>query len=247
MKFPADDPNDIGKNDSVPEEPTAAKPEPTNTAPANPPINNDSVPEQVGAVKPEPTNPAPANPFDPMNLGISTDYAAAINVQKSTKAEGRKPNDQEYFRVSPLAEHRLIVASIADKQDTGKIYIVAGSVLEAVKAEFPRFVRAVQIVIAQTQVGLILAWPVPLEQDRGGRWHSEHRRAAEDGKTKWTTMVSNTPRAKYDVTSVDNPKPVQVDWKSLPPFAEILQQAFSERLIDSVEHPLLMKLRGKIE
>ena len=86
--------------------------------------------EEPSASNPSPTAPAtgasnagPVDPFDPMNLGISTDYAAAINAQTAVKAfEPRKPNNQEYFRVSPLHQHSLIVASITDKQDTGKVY-----------------------------------------------------------------------------------------------------------------------------
>jgi hypothetical protein len=198
----------------------------------------------VSGAKPQPSN-APPDPFDPMSLGISTEYAAAINEQTSTKPEGRRPNEQEYFRVSPLPEHRLPVASIADKQDNGKVYIISGPILDAVKAEFPRLVRAVLIVTAQTLIGTILAWPVPLAEDRGGKWNSQQRVASEQGKMMWTNMASNHSRAQYDISTVDNPK--EVDWKSFPPFAEILRQAFSERLIDSIDHPLLKKLRGKIE
>src|SRR5215831_2465347 len=71
-------------------------------------------------------NAAPADPFDPMNLGISTDYAAAINAQASSKPfELRKPHDQEFFRTSPHDHQHLVVGAIADKQDMGRVYIVS--------------------------------------------------------------------------------------------------------------------------
>ena len=58
------------------------------------------------------------------------DYAAAINAQVSNKPfELRKPNDQEYFRTSPRQGHHLVVASIADKQDMSKVYVVSGPLL----------------------------------------------------------------------------------------------------------------------
>ena len=45
---------------------------------------------------------------------------------------------------------------------------------------------------------------------------------------------------------VNNPK--EVDWDSFPPIRDILRQALSDgRLIDSMDHPLLKKLRGEIE
>ena len=190
------------------------------------------------------TKPAPVDPFDPMNLGISTDYAAAINAKASTKPfELRAPNDQEFFRTSPRENHHLVVGSIADKQDMGKVYIVSGVLLEEVKLKFPKAVRAVELVLTQILVGASLVWPVPLAEDRGGKWNSTQRAACAQGKTRWTNKTSG--RGEYDILPVDNPK--VVDWDSFPPFRDILRQAASERLIDSLEHPLLKKLRGEIE
>jgi hypothetical protein len=261
MKFPADDSNYAGNNDSVPEQPEAVKPESSIPAPAdqfdqghssmkfpaddsNDTSKNDSVPEQPTAAKPESSSPAPADPFDPMNLGISTDYAAAINVKPSAKPfELRKPNDQEYFRSSPRKDHHLVVGSIADKQDMGKIYLVTPTLLDAVKFAFPRAVRAVELVLAQSMMGVSIVWPVPLAEDRGGKWNSSQRVVCEESKKKWTNLVSG--QGQYDSEPINNPR--VVDWDAFPPFRDVLRQAASERLIDSLDHPLLKKLRGIIE
>ena len=120
-----------------------------------------------------------------MNLGISTDYAAAINAKASTKPfELRAPNEQEYFRTSPQENHHLVVGSIADKQDMGKVYIVSGVLLEEVKLKFPKAVRAVELVLTQILAGASLVWPVPLVEDRGGKWNSTQRAACVQGKTR---------------------------------------------------------------
>jgi hypothetical protein len=194
----------------------------------------------TGAAK-APSSKTTPDPFDPMNLGISTDYAAAINAQASHKPfELRKPNDQEFFRTSPLNEHHIPAASIADKQDMNRIHIVHGSSLAAVRQEFPRAVRAVELVVTQTLEGAWILWPVPLAEDRGGKWNSSQRAACERGKTLWTNMQSD--RGQYEVTTVDNPR--AATWDSCPAVCEILRQALSERLITSLDHPLLCKLRG---
>jgi hypothetical protein len=194
--------------------------------------------------KPQPSNAAAADPFDPMNLGISTDYAAAINVKPSAKPfELRKPNDQEFVRSSPRKDHHLVVGSIADKQDVGKIYIVASALLEPIRAEFARAVRGVELVLAQSLAGASLVWPVPLAEDRGGKWNSTQRAACEQSKARWTNMASE--KGQYEVTTVNNPR--EVDWDSFPSFRDVLRQAAAERLIDSMDHPLLRKLRGEIE
>jgi hypothetical protein len=49
-------------------------------------------------------------------------------------------------------------------------------------------------------------------------------------------------RGQYDIITVNNHK--TVDWDSFPPFREILRQAAAERLIESMDHPLLRKLAG---
>lgn len=187
---------------------------------------------------------AVVDPFDPMNLGITTDYAAAINARASTKAfELRKPNDQEFVRTSPRKDHHLVVGAIPDKQDMNRPYVVAGSVLPEVKAKYPKAVRGVELVVTQTLAGAPILWPVPLAEDRGGKWNSTQRAACNQAKSRWTNLVSG--RGQYDCQSVDNPR--EVDWDALPTFREILEQAVSERLIDSMDHTLLRKLRGEIE
>ena len=184
------------------------------------------------------------DPFDPLNLGISTDFAAAINARASTKAfELRKPNDQEFVRTSTRQDHHLVVGAIADKQDMSRIYVVSGALLADVKVRYPKAVRGVELVVTQSLAAAPILWPVPLAEDRGGKWNSSQRAACDQAKSRWTNLVSG--RGQYDCQSVDNPR--EVDWDALPTFREILEQAVSERLIDSMDHPLLRKLRGEIE
>jgi hypothetical protein len=140
----------------------------------------------------------PLDPFDPMNLGISTDYAAAISAQAAAKPfELRKPNDQEFFRTSPRDDHHLVVASITDKQEMGRVYIVRGDFLEALKAKFPRAARASELVLAQSLAGAAFVWPIPLAEDRGGKWNSSQRQAGDQSKTRWTNMAAG--RGQYDL------------------------------------------------
>jgi hypothetical protein len=90
----------------------------------------------------------------------------------------------------------------------------------------------------------VLLWPVPLSEDRGGQWNSSQRSACHQGESRWMNMVAW--RGKYDVTTIDNLK--AVIWESFPPMTDMLRQALADgRLIDSLDHPVLRKLRGDIE
>ncbi len=199
-----------------------------------------------GAESPKrnPAAAAPTDPFDPLNLGISTDYAAAINLAASAKPfEFRKPNEQEYFRVSPREVHHLVVGAILDKQAMGRVYVVSPELLPEVKREFPKHLRAVDLFVAQTLFGASLVWPVPPADGRGGKWNSSHRTGCHSGKSRWTNMAAGNNQ--YDIATVDDPK--EVDWDAMPPFKTILREALAERFIDSLDHPLLKKLRGQVE
>jgi hypothetical protein len=192
-----------------------------------------------------PSRLANADPFDPMNLGISTDYAAAISAQASTKpVELRKPNNQEFFRTSPHKHQRVLVGSIEDKQDMSKLYVVHPSVLDGVMARFPKHVRHHDLVLTQSLIGNTFLWGVPRAEDKGGSWNSTQRESCFKGQSHWTNMASG--HGKYDVTTINNPK--EVDWNSFPPMVEFLHQALSDgRLINSMDHPLLLKLGGELE
>jgi hypothetical protein len=117
------------------------------------------------------------------------------------------------------------------------------SVLKEILFRFPKLVRPAQLVLTVTLVGTTLVWPVPEGDDRGGHWNSSQREGCHSGQSKWTNMSSG--RGRYDIRTVGNPK--AVDWNTLPPFSEILRQALAERLITSVDHPLLRKLAGESE
>jgi hypothetical protein len=195
--------------------------------------------------KPQTSKEVPADPFDPKSLGISTDYAAAISAQASTKPfELRKPNGQEFFRTSPFNHQRLLVGAIADQQEMSKLYVVQPELLDQVKVRFPKSVRVYELVLTQSLVGTAFLWGVPLSEDRGGSWNSSQRDARHKGESRWTNMASG--RGQYDVTTIDNSK--EVVWDSFPPMIKILRQALSDgRLINTMDHPLLCKLRGEIE
>ena len=207
--------------------------------------NKNVLPEQNDSDRRTPdAKHSSVDPFDPMNLGISTDYAAAINARASSKPfELRKPNDQEFFRSSPRESQCLDVLAIADKQDMGRVYVVSGAIRDIVAHRFPKSVRAVRLVLSVTLVGNVLVWPVPQAEDRGGQWNTSQQTAYESGRTKWTNMAAG--RGRYDVVSIDNPK--SIDWDAFPPYRDILRQACAERLIESFDHPLLRKLAGESE
>jgi hypothetical protein len=117
--------------------------------------NNDlSVPDESTVPTSQPPEVAAVDPFDPMNLGISTEYAAAISAHASTKPfELRKPHEQEFFRTSPCKNQRLLVGGILDKQDMSKLYVVLPSLLDEVRMRFLKHIRIHELVLTQTLAG----------------------------------------------------------------------------------------------
>lgn len=177
------------------------------------------------------------------DIALSTDYEKELEVKLvQHEIECRKPSDQEFFRASPLPEHSWRVLGLKDKQDVGREYVISAGIRDAVLKEFPLLLRKLQLTVVQTLVGQRLLCPVPLGEDKRGQSYSSHRAAFDQAKTKWTRMAHTGFR--YNITTCENDR--TVDWKAFPSPEEILTQALADHLIETLDHPVLEKLRGKV-
>ena len=97
-----------------------------------------------------------------------------------------------------------------------------------------------------TNHGALFLWPIKLpdEQGRLDEWNSVAQEAAQRAQAKWIRLMANMGAGTYDVLEAAGnfPDPVWPQ-KSLQ---ELLEIAFKGRIIDSMDHPVLRRLRGEI-
>ena len=182
-----------------------------------------------------------ADPFDPLSLRIDPAMGAALGVKKAlVHVSVRKPGRQEYFRTRPELEYRMNSAILELKEER-EIY----AVMPDVAAAFPSEVRVVELRVCITRTGTLFLWPVPLPTPDGreNAWHKTARHAADRAEAGWVRMQANMGAGCYDV--LEAPKELsEPDWPDHS-LADLLRVGFgANRLIDTVDHPVLNRLRG---
>lgn len=187
---------------------------------------------------------AAPDPFDPVSLRLSQNFAAAAGVKKALlSVPVRKPDKSWFVRVHPEAAYALQTAVVELKEDR-ETYLVAPALWAALVAESTFSPRA--LFTAINRQGVLFVWPVRLPGADGklDEWSRTALEGADRARQGWVRMAANMSLGAYDlfVATGDLPEP---EWPELP-FRDLLRIAFKDRLIDSLDHPVLRKLRGEV-
>jgi hypothetical protein len=184
------------------------------------------------------------DPFEPANLRISHDFAATVGVKKMLlTVPVRKPDKAWFVRTHPDEAYRLQTAVLELKEDR-EVYIVDRHLWNELSTETTFGVRA--FFTAINRQGVLFLWPVVLPGPDGKTldWHRSALEAATVASRSWVRVLANMSLGAYDVhqASGDLPDP---EWPDTS-FRDILAIAFKDRRIDSLDHPVLRKLRGEL-
>jgi hypothetical protein len=190
------------------------------------------------------TNSPPENPdrFAPDNLRLSQKFHSNAGVKKVyTTIPVRKPNSQEFIRVRP-GEDWYLETAILELKDERESYLVAVDLWPEMQGEIVP--KALYTTI--NRQGVLTLWPIrlPGEDGRLDTWNRSAHQAAGLAKTRWIKVVSNMSLRGYDVSEATGNLP-DPEWPDLS-FEEMLTIAFKDRYIDSLEHPVIRRLRGEM-
>ncbi len=227
--------------DSTPTTPDeAAAPEsvatPTPT-PESPPPEPPTAPTTT-----PPARPASPDPFDPVSLRLGTDYSEGLGVRKVISTiPNRKPNKSEWFRVRPGEEWRLQTAVLElEKGVERATYLVAPSLWPDLSGE----IAPALLLTCVNRAGDLFLWRVKLPgaDGRSNTWTDSALQIAKAAEDNWARMVSDTANGIYThyEPSTDLPDP---RWPTIS-FREIIRIAFRDRMIESLDHPVIRELRG---
>lgn len=206
--------------------------------------------EQAGQLSFDPAElertatPAVPDPFDPASMRLSQDFAAQVGVKKACLTIPiKKPEKTWFCRVHSAENYRLVTAVLELKEDR-EIYYVSPALRDELATETTFGIR--QLFTTINRQGVLFLWPVSLPGPDGKiiDWHRSMLEAAQLAATKWVRVQANMQLGAYDVFEALGELP-EPDWPDLD-FGEILRTAFKNRFIDSLEHPILRKLRGEV-
>lgn len=200
--------------------------------------------EPAPAAAPAPERPVPPNPFDPKSLRLDSDYAKGLGVRKVvTVIPNRKPHKSEWFRVRAGAEWRLETAVLElEKGVERATYLVAAHLWPELGDE----IVPALLVCCTNRTGDLFLWRIKLPgvDGRVNTWTESAVQAMKLAETDWCRMFADMDNGFYQLrtSSAGWPEPT---WPELT-FPEILKIAFRDRMIDTVDHPILTELRGGV-
>jgi hypothetical protein len=180
------------------------------------------------------------NPFDPESLRLSQDFAKAAGVKKLLNiVPVRKPSNQDFVRTHPNSEYQITTAIIELKED-GEIFLVAPELRNELAAEY----LPMKLFTAINRQGNLFLWPckLPRSDGRTNRWSESCLEGAELAQTRWLRISADMNVGAYQFYEPIDKLP-DPEWPDYI-FGEILKVAFSSRYIDSLNHPIVKRLRG---
>lgn len=187
---------------------------------------------------------AAADPFDPARLRLSQDFGAALGVKKAfLTIPVRKPSKEWFVQVHPDESYRMQTAVVELKEDR-ETYLVDPALWSALSSSESTFGTR-SIFTAVNRQGVVFLWPIRLPGADGklDDWNQSALEAAALATGKWVRIATNMSLGAYDVFEATAKLP-DPEWPALS-FAELLRLAFKNRYIDTLDHPVLLRLRGE--
>lgn len=202
------------------------------------PGDDAAVPTPPSASAPKETS----NPFEPANLRLTQNFGASTGVKKLvTTIPVRKPNRQDFVRTHPDPAYRLETA-VLELREERETYLVIPDLWPELAGELTP--KVLFTTINRQSVLFLWAIRMPGEDGKLDDWNASALEAAGLARDTWIRVSANMSLGAYDIyqASADLPDP---EWPDLP-FGKLLEIAFRGRFIDTLDHPVLRRLRGEV-
>jgi hypothetical protein len=160
-----------------------------------------------------------------------------------TKISVRKPHNQWFVRVKNDPAYHIDVALFEFEETERETFIVHPKMFPYLANE--NGFKPSTLFTSITRQGVLFLWKIPHPNKEGKlhEWHQSALVAMNKARHEWVRVKSNMQLGGYELLSTDVKIPDPV-WPDLSP-RQILKIAARGYLIDSVDHPVIKKLRGE--
>lgn len=183
-------------------------------------------------------NNKPAEPDVLAQLRVSQDFANKLWTKKvTTTVPIRNPKRNEFVRVHPTMEP-MLVYTLVDEQET---FVATANIA----TNFPGDMIPKLLAPTISRQGTLFLWAlrIPGEDGRINNWHASAREASVRAVHVWLRVQANMALGAYEQFEAVGAIP-EPEWPSLT-MDEIVRIAVRGRVIDTLDHPVLRKLRGE--
>jgi hypothetical protein len=184
----------------------------------------------------------PLDPFDPAALRLDQSFTESAQVKKLLRTVPvRRPHPHDFIRTHPDPAYRMTAALVEFRDERDSTYLMCPAVAKEMPGEF----MMSMLYTAINRQGVTILWPVRLPVADGRRineWHRSAMEAAELAMTRWVRMKSNLALGAYETFEAAGVIP-EPEWPDVT-LAALLKIAFTDRLVDSLDHPVIRRLRG---
>jgi len=193
------------------------------------------------------SEPQPEEKFDFEQIRADESFEEDIEDVRTYIAI-RKPAKTEWFRVHPEPNYRgdVYALEIPEQDGFGKEnYIVTPKLFEKItRVEYP--ISHKRLYTCVNQAGTVFIWPIKLPEPgmSWDSWNKSAERIAAEAMKSWVRLFPNKPAQSYGMkryTATEQPEPKYPS----ETFSELIEVAFADLLIKTVDHPVLAELRGE--
>jgi len=157
----------------------------------------------------------------------------------------RKPSKEAFFRVHPDEAYHYLTRVIELKDGQNEFYLVEPELWDDLVTESCFGLRL--MVTAVTRQGALSLWPLRLAGNDGkvDGWIKSALAAVDMATKSWCRIQADMAAGEYNTTVATSDKIPEPEWP-LMSFDDMLNVAFKDRVISSMDHPVLRRLRGEI-
>ena len=189
-------------------------------------------------------NPKTKDTFNLTELRLSNADLGKVDIQvkqRITTVPVRKPNKQDFVRTHGEQNAYWFSCFAIELKEEREFFIVHPSLQgELIGESIP-----MQFITTINRQNVLSLWPVklPLDGSRGETWNISALDAAATAQKEWVRVVANMSLGAYEIFVAQGQLKDPV-WPELS-MDEIMSIAFRDKVVSSLEHPVVLKLRGQ--
>lgn len=175
------------------------------------------------------------------SLRLPDTYTATGGITQPLKPTYGKLNKHRFCRVHPGVEYKFRCLLVDDKEN-GETYLAApnmaghlGSLATA---------KTIRLAVDNSGVPKLIGEPDIDPSGRRNLWQSSYKDAIDQAENNWVRVEANMKAGQYEITKSTNdlgdPK-----WPNRS-MEELINDAFSGRIIDSPDHPYIRQIQGRV-